>query len=350
VASREESFARRFRRHAAWLVDSGRSPLNAAILVGAADDIDAGGPVRELVAGVDAPPGSVPQIRLLSALHELVLAGHAPALAQFYPSAGGHRPPEHVWPAAADAIDEHFEWLRERVKLTVQTNEPGRSAVLYLALLWLTHVYRKPIRLLEIGASAGVNLLCDRFCYLDDGRALGDPDSPVRFEQPWVPGPPIDRAAAERQLVLVERAGCDLSPLDPARVDDRLRLLSYMWPDEHWRVERARLALELAGQSPVPVAREPASSWLTARLPNAADGALTVVWHSVVRQYVRDEEWAAVELALAGAAGPTVELAMEPAGAEGKRMELTVRDGASDHRDRLAWCDDHGPPVVWVAK
>jgi hypothetical protein len=350
VASREESFARRFRRHAAWLVDSGRSPLNAAILTGAADAIEAGGPVRDLVAGVDAPPGSVPQIRLLSALHELVLAGRAPALAEFYPSAGGHRPPADLWPAAASAIDEHLEWLRERMAATVQTNEPGRSAVLYAALLWLTHVHRTPIRLLEIGASAGVNLLCDRFCYVDDGVAFGDPDSPVRFEQPWLPAPPIDLAAAEAALELVERAGCDLSPLNPARAEDRLRLLSYMWPDEHWRVERARVALELAGSSAVPIVPEPASSWLRAQLRHDAGGALTVVWHSVVRQYVPEGEWAEVQAAIAGADGPTVELAMEPSQDPGRRCELTVRDGAAERWQRLAWCDDHGPPVVWIAE
>jgi hypothetical protein len=349
VASSEDAFARRFRRHAAWLVESGRSPLNASILAGAADDIDSGGSVRELVAGVDAPPGSVPQIRLLSALHELVLAGRAPALAEFYPSAGGSRSPHDVWPAAAGAIDEHFEWLRGRVTLTVQTNEPGRSAVLYLALLWLTHVHRRPIRLLEIGASAGVNLLCDRFCYLDDGQSFGDPESPVRFEQPWVPGPPIDLAAAEDQLELVARAGCDLAPLDPARAEDRLRLLSYMWPDEQRRVERARLALELAGRSPAPVARERASSWLNARLQDPTEGTLTVVWHSVVRQYVPDEEWAAVQHAIERAAGPTVELSMEPTDAAGQRCELIVRGSSSDQPLRLAWCDDHGPPVVWTA-
>lgn len=303
-----------------------------------------------MVAGVDAPPGSVPQIRLLSALHELALAGRAPALAEFYPSAGGSRSPRDVWPAAASAIEEHFDWLRGRMKLTVQTNEPGRSAVLYLALLWLTDVHRKPIRLLEIGASAGVNLLCDRFCYLEDGRPLGDPESPVRFEQPWVPAPQIDLAAAEDQLELVARAGCDLAPLDPARAEDRLRLLSYMWPDEHWRVDRARIALELAGRSPAPVAREPASSWLAAQLGHASDGALTVVWHSIVRQYVPEEEWAAVQAAIRNAVGPTVELSMEPTDAAGQRCELIVRDGSSDKPLRLAWCDDHGPPVVWVAK
>ncbi len=333
-----------------WLVESGRSPLNAALLAGAAEDIEAGGSVRALVAGVDAPPGSVPQIRLLSALHELVLAGRVPALAEFYPSAGGHRSPADVWPAAANAIDEHFEWLRGRMKVTVQTNEPGRSAVLYVALLWLTHVHQRPIRLLEIGASAGVNLLCDRFCYLDDGRALGDPHSPVRFKQPWAPGPPIDLAAAEGRLELVERAGCDLAPLELARADDRLRLLSYMWPDEHWRVDRARIAFELAGHSSVAVAREPASSWLTGRLQTGADGALTVVWHSIVRQYVPDEEWGAVQAAIDGAPGPTVELSMEPTDAAGQRCELIVRDRSSEHRRRLAWCDDHGPPVVWIAE
>src|SRR5438067_215947 len=83
-----------------------------------------------------------------------------------------------------------------------------------------------PIRLLEIGASAGLNLLADRYTYVVGGLELGDPASPLRFEEPWAPPPPIDLVRAADQLHIVSRAGCDLAPLDPSRADDQLTLLS----------------------------------------------------------------------------------------------------------------------------
>lgn len=346
-SARPLSFARRFRRHAEWLAEQRRSPLNERLLTGAADDIEAGGRVADLVRGVDAPPGAVPQLRLLAALHELVLAGDAPALAEYYPSARGFRAPDGVWPAAAAVIDDHFEWIRRRMSLGVQTNEPGRSAVLFGALLWLTETYARPIRLLEIGASAGVNLLCDRYCYVVAGRELGDPSSPVRFEEPWVETPAADMQAAAAMLTIARRAGCDLAPLDPSRPDHRVRLLSYVWPDELKRIERARAALDLAAGSPQMVAAQPASTWLADELNGGSEGELTVVWHSVVRQYAGREEWAAVQEAIRNAMTPTVELAMEPSEEDFGRFELTVHPAPDSEARRLAWCNDHGPPVIW---
>ena len=76
------------------------------------------------------------------------------------------------------------------------------------------------------------------------------------------------------------------------------------------------------------------------------DGELTVVWHSVMRQYVEPEEWAAIERALAGWPG-VVRLSMEPALDRQARMELTVHDPAGAPGTRLAVCDDHGLPIRW---
>jgi hypothetical protein len=346
-SARGMSFARRFHRHAEWIVQAGRSPLCAALLVGAAADIEAGGTVAALFDGVDAPPGAVPQLRLLAALHELVLAGEAPALAEFYPSASGTRAPDSVWSVAAAAIEQHFEWVRGRVGLTVQTNEPGRSAVMFAALLWLTDRYAMPIRLLEFGASAGLNLLVDRYCYVVDGRELGDPMSPVRFEEPWAPGPPIDVEAAASALRVVERAGCDVAPLDPSRHEHQLRLLSYIWPDELERIRRARIALEIAARSPVRVAERSASPWLAEHLSRQRPDCLTVVWHSIVRQYVPAQEWGAIESVLAASPEPTVVLSMEPSRADPGRVELTARRDRDREPELLAWCGHHGPPVLW---
>ncbi len=336
----------RFRRHADALVRSERSPLYIRLMRAAADDVDAGGVVARLFADISTPPGSVPQLRLMGALHYLVLSGRAPALAAFYPSAGGERPVDGVWPVAEAIMEEHFDQVRARLHRMVQTNEPGRSAVLFAGLLWLADRHRRPIRLLEVGASAGLNLLADRYSYAVGGRELGDPTSPLRFVDPWLPSPPIDLEATALALRIVSRAGCDLAPLDPTQPDDRLTLLSYIWPDELHRIDRLRAALSVAAGAPVVIAARPGSEWLPEVLGDDRDGELTVVWHSVMRQYVEPEEWAAIERAIAGRPG-VVRLSMEPALDRQARMELTVHDPADAPGTRLAVCDDHGLPIRW---
>jgi hypothetical protein len=342
------SLADRFRRHAEMLVRSDRSPLYVRLMRTAAEDIDAGGEVARLFEGIHAPPGAVPQLRFVAALHYLVLSGQAPALAAFYPSAGGERAPDDVWPFVQAAIDEHSDQIRTRLRRTVQTNEPGRSAVLFAGLLWLADRHRRPIRLLEVGASAGLNLIADRYSYAVDGRELANPDSPLRFVDPWMPAPPIDLAAAAARLEIVARAGCDVAPLDPRLADDQLTLLSYIWPDELHRIERLRAALAVAARDPVPVVARAGSEWLNDALADGRDGELVVVWHSVMRQYVEADEWAGIERAMSEHPG-VVRLSMEPAYDGQLRMRLTVHDPVGAPETRLATCDDHGLPIRWEA-
>jgi hypothetical protein len=342
----------RFRAHARALVTGGRSPLYAELMAAAADDLDRGGVVARMFAGLPVPRGSVPQLRLMAALHELVLAGNVPELARFYPSAGGESPPQEAWPSARAALNDHFDWVRKRLPRTVQTNEVGRSTVLYSVLLWLADGSERRLRLLEIGASAGLNLRADRYAYQVGEATLGDPSSAVRFREPWHPGPRIDLAAAQDGLRISHRGGCDLAPLDPSRADDRRRLLSYIWPDEPERRQRLQAALMIAARDPLPIARAPASEWLAAELEHRRAGELTIVWHSVVRQYVAGDEWAAVtdclrEASAAGPDRPIVRVAMEP------RRDHVINFAVSLHAEPdgpgqiLARCGDHGPPVVW---
>jgi HAD superfamily hydrolase (TIGR01509 family) len=343
----------RIRRHGRGLARSGRSPLYVALIAAAADDYEAGGVVARLFAGVDAPPGGVPALRLMAALHELALTGREPELSAFYPSAGGTRPPEAAWPIAREVLEHNFDWIEPRLHRTVQTNEPGRSAVLYPVLLWLAAAYGRPLRLLEIGASAGLNLICDRYRYDVGELTLGDPGSPVRFEQPWRPAPAIDLAAAAAALRITHREGCDPNPLDPSSPDDRRRLISYIWPDERDRLTRLDAALSVAAPRPPMVVRAPAFEWLPDALGRRRNGELTVVWHSVMRQYVDPGEWQALleafDAALAAAPErPIAWVGMEPVPG-GAGNELTLRTGAHRAAGRVATCDDHGPPIVWLA-
>ena len=320
----------------------------------AAANLDASGVVARLFVDVAAPPGSVPQLRLLAALHHLVLVGRAPGLARFYPSAGGDQPPDHAWEAAAATIEDHFDWIRSRLDRTVQTNEPGRSTVLYSALLWLTARVHLPIRLLEIGASAGLNLIPDRYCYVVGSEALGDASSRVRFRDPWQPGPAIDLQAAAGELEISVRAGCDGNPLRAGDPEDRVTLLSYIWPDELDRIERLRAALQIASESGLQIDRASAQDWLHEALRSRPAGELTVVWHSIFRQYVEPAEWAAIESLVRRAQSsdphrPLVWLGMEPGHDHLTGVALTARAGADDEECVLAACGDHGPPVRWHA-
>ncbi|HLJ08090.1 MAG TPA: DUF2332 domain-containing protein, partial [Acidimicrobiia bacterium] len=204
----------RFRNHAQVMARHGRSPLSVALMRGAADDLERGGIVAELYTGVPLPAGQAPALRLLAALHRLVLAGQAPELAGYYPSVGGYEHPDGAWEAAELTLRMNAADLAAVLRRGVQTNEPGRSAVLFGVLLWIADHFRRPVRLLEVGASAGLNLLAEKYAYRNTGALLGDPDSPLVFEGPWVGTPVPDPAAAQEHLRLVERRGCDIAPID----------------------------------------------------------------------------------------------------------------------------------------
>jgi len=153
-------------------------------------------------------------------------------------------------------------------------------------------------------------------------------------------------------LRVAARTGCDLAPLDPTREEDRLTLLSYIWPDELDRIDRLRAALEVAMRDPIPVVAARASEWLPGAIAGRDDGELTVVWHSVFRQYLEPQEWAALDEVFRSAAdglpdGRLVWLSMEPARDHTAALQLTLRDRPDEPETRLAWCGDHGLPIQW---
>ena len=345
-----------FRARAAELERDGRSRLYVELMRGAADDADAGGVVAAVFAGDAATAGSVPELRLLAALHHLVLSGAAPRLARFFPSAGGDAPAADAWPVARRTIAEHADVVRELARRPLQTNEPGRCAALYGGLLWLSERHGLPIRLLDIGASAGLNLNVDRFRYIVGGTALGDRDSPLELVEPWIGRPVEDPVAAAARLQVVERAGCDRSPIDPTTAEGRLTLQSYIWPDEPDRIARVADAAAVAARHPVVVERHSAAAWLLERFAEPRPGRLTVVWQSVVDQYLDEGERDAIRSAFASAAGgPFAWLTLEPTAAvvEDRRFELRCRERPEDNGSGvarlLAHCGYHGPPVDWQA-
>lgn len=310
-----------------------------ALLTGAADDWDAGGITHDVLtpyAG-DAPGSALP-LRFAAALHRLVLTGRAPELAEHYPTVGGTGPPEQAWSPARRVLERHTVQVRELTGLPCQTNEVGRAVPLLVGLAEVARRTGAELRLWEIGASAGLNLLLDRFRF---GRTWGLPDSPCRLPDPGV-------ALATAELRIGERAGCDPAPLDPGLQEARLRLSSSVWGDQPDRLERLRGALTVAGSGRVPVERAGAADWLTRRLAAtpAPDASVTVVWHSIVGSYVDPDEWRQVERITAR---PGVwRLSYEPDTAPHPRgLPLRLRGPGTAHPDGqvLAYGTGHGPPL-----
>lgn len=333
------------------------SELYAELLLRAAEDAEAGGPVAEVLAGhADDPAESMLALRLMGAVHRRVLEGALPSLEPFYlprgvPDApvGGKRNSEagdEAWQAFRRALAEDGEAIRPLLDRPVQTNEVGRCAALLPGFLAVTTATGLPLRLLEVGASAGLNLRWDRYRYEADGFSWGDPRSPLRLRFQFHGETPEPVAAT-----VAERRGCDRAPIDPTSEDGRLTLLSYLWPDQRNRVERVRAAIELAAESPVTVDRAPAAEWIGRRLDEPRPGLATVVFHSIVMLYLPTDERLDFERRIeaagerAEAAAPLAWLRME---ADGERAAVRLRTWPGGEDRLLARATYHGDVIELV--
>jgi hypothetical protein len=328
------------------------SPLYAALLTHVADDVVAGGPARQVLRGHEDDPGpSALSLRLMGAVHRMVLEGRAPALALTYPSVGGTGDAEAAWVALRDVLAEHRDELRAGLDQPPQTNEVGRAAALIGGLLHLAAEDPRPVRLVEIGASAGLNLRADRFrVELADGRSVGPVTSPVTLVDPWRgPVPPL-----APRLHLVERSGCDVAPVDPTTTAGRVLITSYVWPDQVDRLERLRGALDVAREEPADLVAAGAGDFLD-RIELRA-GVTTVVWHSVMWQYLDPPERARVESRLAALGAQASDraglahLALEPRrrtpGAEHEVL-VTLQTWPGGAERVLGSAGPHGVPTTW---
>jgi hypothetical protein len=304
------------RWHAGWGEKLG-SPMNAALLQRLAEDVEAGGVSwRVLESQSDLPKRSLP-LRFLGAIHRLVLEGALPELAQYYPSAGGIADADAAWIAMIAVLERHGELIRNRIPANVQTNEVGRCAALLPGFREVVRATGLPLRLLEIGCSAGLNL---RFDHL-----LDYPD-----------------------LSIVERRGCDLNPI-ALDEDGRLTLLSFVWPDQAKRFAELSRAIEIARRVPATIERADAIEWIGPQLANRGHGTATVVFHSVVWPYLTQEQRDRFSQIMqehgerATADAPIAWLSMEPGGEEAQ-VDLTIWPGGV--RRTVATSSFHGRNVT----
>ena len=286
-----------------------------ALLTNMAADAARGGPsARLLEPYASNVVADAYALRVMGGIHYRVLRGDDAALAARYPSTGGDGDAEAAWPAFLACLEEPPPELVDALRRPPQTNEVGRSASMIGAFLTVAEECALPLHVLELGASAGLNLQFDRYRYEQGGAGFGPVDAPVQFRDLWSEVVPPFGAP----LHVAERRGCDRDPIDASDADDRLRLLSYVWPDVTVRFERTRAALDLAAADPVPIDRADAAAWIAEQLPGPTAGRATVVFHSIVWQYLDDATAAGVRGvieaagAAATAAAPVAWLRLEP--------------------------------------
>jgi hypothetical protein len=337
------SLADRMRAHA-----GDESHLYAVLERAMADDWEAGGPVREICRDwEDAPRGAVVELRLLAGVFRLVLTGRAPELVPYYPCLGGHEPASEAWPLVRRTLQAHIDELSDALQVAPQTNEVGRSAALLVGIFSaVSRTGLTTVRLLELGASGGLNLLVDRFRFESPGWSFGPELSPLTLRDSVVGD------VTPVSFDISERRGCDLEPVDATSTDGQLRLRSFIWPFHPDRHARLAAALEIAARHPVTVDRAGAGEWLEDQLRrDVDDDVLTVVWQSITEQYWSVEESQRVHRAFASTRrGTVVRVSMEfPTGDDPGPPELVVTGPNDDAPCRVATVGDHGIPVTLLA-
>ncbi|MGR6912745.1 DUF2332 domain-containing protein [[Actinomadura] parvosata] len=190
-----------------------------------------------------------------------------------------------------DALFDHRDAIvATMLARRTQTNEPARCTALYPLLAALP----QPLALLEVGASAGLCLLPDRYAYSYGDHVTGATDSPLRLRC-QVEGSPPPRFARPGPITVAWRAGIDLNPLDVTDPDDVRWLRTLVWPEQQDRLRRLETAIELARQDPPPVVRGDLNDRLGELASQAPPHATLVVYHTAVLYYVSGEGKAAFE-------------------------------------------------------
>jgi hypothetical protein len=339
-----------FSRQIEWCENLG-SPFTARILEIVSANLMKGGVVTELVSSWPADPiADALPLRFAGALHALVLVGATPELQAYYPPSTVENS-EQLRVAVLSALRNNRIFVEEFIKAPPQTNEVGRSAVLVGGFHFIARRTRMPLRLLEIGASAGLNLNWDRYRYALGQDVWGSEASPVVLAPDWR-GP---RLALAPNLRIVERRSCDREPIDLRDAAARLRLRAYVWADQIERLRRLDAAINLARAGGAQVERADAAEWVVARLAELHKNCTKVLYHSIMWQYLSPTAQAEIIRAVqaagtrATATSPLAWLRFEPEKLDAKpELRLTLWPEARHFL--LAVAHPHGKAVEWIQK
>ena len=350
LAAHFEGSAERFR----WM----GSPFNARLSAACA-----GAPDLLELAGC-AAAGQPPSFLLFGAVQELLFLQPETPLARYYPSiAEAPLSPDGLFPAFRGFCRERPEEVAAIVRTrTVQLTTAGRAA---LVLPAMTHVAARaggPLSLIEIGASAGVLTLFDRYRY-DYGLAgtRGEPGAPLCGRCEFRGMPPLPREIPR----IARRVGVDLRPIDPRSPAQRRWLQALLPPD--WTEERRALlaCLDLRAGAPLDVRAGDALDLVPELVASMPDPV--VILHANCLYQWPAPLHHALEIQLAEASrgrtihrvglelvGASPTSALRPPGLTGdppltyETLYTVYRDGERSE-ERLAVHDGFGKVAVWLA-
>ena len=332
----------------------GYSPLYERIAGAVAGDPS----VLDLVRA--SPPEAHLPPALLGAVHYLLLDGLDHPLADVYAGRSGADPGPLFLEVCHTHRDEISDLLAFR---QVQTNDCGRSALIGPGLTWIGEQIPGPFSLIDVGASAGLNLLCDRY-RLDYGThgASGPADSPVVAACEVVAGHPV---IADRLPTPISRVGIDRSPIDLSDAADARWLLACVWPDTG-RLARTEASIRLAQDDLPTVLEGDAVERLPSVLTGLEDGTTAVIVTSwafayfsldqrqrftdllTEASYRRPVAWLSADGAgtVEGVADPSLTDAL---GAQAHVLGAVLFDQGAAHPTLLAVVQQHGGWIDWRA-
>ncbi|SEW37606.1 hypothetical protein SAMN04488515_2375 [Cognatiyoonia koreensis] len=301
------------------------------------------GRVRDKVFGWSgdlSPRAQSVPLRLCGGLHALKLKGDVTLTAAYPPQDVSD---DTLWQAVCKVMVAQEAFLTTWMASPPQTNEVRRCVTLIPVGHYLHERFGLPIRLSELGASGGLNLMFDRFALNIDGQVFGPPHPAARLTPDWSgPLPPA------QEPTIAAREGVDLNPLDPHDPEDALRLQAYLWADQPERMALTLAAIKVAN---APVTRADAIDWLAKRLDHAP-GQAHLIYSTVAWQYFPAEKQV-LGTSLISAAGakatedaPLAWFGMEnDGGARGAALTLRIWPG-NETKD-LGRADFHGRWVEW---
>ncbi|RDC60459.1 Aminoacyl-tRNA hydrolase [Alteripontixanthobacter maritimus] len=289
-------------------------------------------------------------LRIHGGLHNLLVTGEDRRLEEVY--AGRLTRQAAVDELVCELVQTYDTRLLPWLDGPPQTNEAGRSASIMAGLLWLAERVPARFEMLELGASAGVNTMMDRYRYDLGGVTVGPAKSPVLIAPEWRGNPP---PAVDVEIASIR--GCDVAPVDLTDPEAAMRLKSYVWPEMTARMGRIDAAIAMATERAPNVERMSGEDWVERELARPSQTGVTrVLFHSIVWQYLPPEGRERITRAVAQAAtratagGPLAWLTLET----NRRTfahELRVRywpGGAEDVL--LAQSNPHGVWVDWFGE
>jgi hypothetical protein len=256
------------------------------------------------------------------------------------------------WTDPAPVLQEHRDWLREHIRRHgVQTNEVQRSWMLlpcFLDVARRTGV--ETLDLIELGSSAGLNLVWDRHRYRYEQGTWGLEDAALELaghERRAVPAALLRLTPRVRN-----RRGIDLAPLDVTKTEEMLLLKSFVWADQTDRLERLDRAIETVKADPPRLERGDVVERLPELLAERQLGALTVVFQTAIRGYIKPEDWKRLVVSLddAGKQFPLAFVSVsQPAPGEDRYWGLWLRLWPDGEKRLLAHAGFHGQWLEWLA-